>query len=66
MDKTQPEVAGRKAWSIGEFCAIHGISRAAFYLLDKEGKAPRTMKVLSRRLISEEAAAAWRAERTAA
>lgn len=49
-----------KAYSIKEFCAQHGISRNLFYTLIKAGKAPRTLKLGKRRLISEEAAAEWR------
>ena len=60
MDFTQPGVTGRKAFSINEFCADHGISRATYYNLRKLGKAPVEMEVNARRLISVEAAAAWR------
>lgn len=49
------------ALSIAEFCDRHEISRAFFYLLQREGRAPRTMLVGRRRLISIEAAAEWRA-----
>jgi hypothetical protein len=51
---------GKAAFSIDEFCAGHGISRAMFYVLKKTGKAPVEMKVGTRVLISIEAAAAWR------
>jgi predicted DNA-binding transcriptional regulator AlpA len=54
---------GPDAYSIAAFCAAHAISRATFYNLQKEGKAPRLMHVGSRRLISREAAAQWRRER---
>jgi predicted DNA-binding transcriptional regulator AlpA len=50
----------QQAFSISQFCAAHAISRALFYLLLKDGRAPATMLVGSRRLISAEAAAAWR------
>jgi predicted DNA-binding transcriptional regulator AlpA len=60
MDNVHPGVTGRNALSIDEFCAQHGISRAMFYKLLKEGKGPRTMAVGSRRLISVEAGADWR------
>jgi hypothetical protein len=56
-----PNVTGQKcAFSIDEFCASHGISRAMFFKILKEGTGPRTMLVGTRRLISGEAAAAWR------
>ena len=51
--------------SIDEFCAEHGISRAMFYKLRGEGKAPALMTVGTRKLVSIEAAAAWRREREA-
>lgn len=66
METIHSAPTGRKAFSVGEFCRIHSISRAMFYKLAKIGMGPRTMKVGAKQLISEEAAAAWRAERTAA
>jgi len=53
-------VAEKLALSIEEFCRSHGISRAKFYLLRDEGRAPRLMKIGTRTLISVEAAAEWR------
>ena len=52
--------AGKKAFSIDEFCKLHGISRATYYNLKKDGKGPREMAVNSRKLISDESAADWR------
>lgn len=49
-----------KASSITEFCNQHSISRALFYKLQKQGKAPRVMTVGRRKLISNEAAKEWR------
>jgi predicted DNA-binding transcriptional regulator AlpA len=48
------------AFSIPEFCRRHGISRAHFYNLSKNGYAPAVMRVGRRTLISAEAAAEWR------
>ncbi len=48
-----------KNLSVLEFCQQSGISRALFYKLVREGKGPRTMKVGSRTLISQEAAQEW-------
>lgn len=49
------------AFTIEQFCAAHGeISRAFFYKLVSSGRGPRLMKVGSRTLVSEEAAAEWR------
>lgn len=48
------------AYSISEFCAAHRISKAHFYNLMKRGEGPVVMSAGKRRLISAEAAAAWR------
>ena len=50
----------KQTYSILQFCEAHNISRAKFYLLLNEGKAPRLMKVGRRRLVSMESAADWR------
>jgi len=50
-------------FSIEQFCHAHCISRAMYYKLAKQGLAPRTMQVGTRRLISREAAAEWRRAR---
>lgn len=47
-------------FSVSEFCRTHGISRAFFYRLAKEGRGPKTAKVGRRTLISQEAATEWR------
>ena len=66
----RPEVTGRKstdaaenadAYSIEEFCARHRISVQLYYKNRKQ--MPRTFNVGARRLISKEAAAAWRRKR---
>jgi len=44
------------AFSICEFCALHGISRAHFYNLRKLGLGPKEMACGSRKLISARAA----------
>jgi predicted DNA-binding transcriptional regulator AlpA len=65
MDNASPGLADKKAFSIEEFCAMHGISRANYYNLRNEGKAPEEMQVGPRRvLISIEAAEAWRRRMT--
>jgi len=56
-----------RAYSIPEFCRVHGgISEAFFHKLVSEGRGPKLMKVGARTLISVEAAAAWRAQQEAA
>jgi hypothetical protein len=58
--------APRGAYTIEEFARAHGFSPAMFFKLQRQGLAPATMVVGTRRLISVEAAARWRAEREAA
>jgi hypothetical protein len=60
VDALHPDLTGRRAFSVDEFCAAHGISRAMFYKLRRQNNAPRVMRVGTRTLISEEAAADWR------
>jgi len=50
----------KQAFSINEFCQNYGFSRAKFYLLLNEGRAPKIMKIGRRSLISREAADRWR------
>jgi len=68
----RPEVTGRRviadqliaAFSIREFCAAHRISQSMYFKLrNMGGLGPREMSVGTRKLISLEAAAAWRRER---
>lgn len=49
----------REAVSILEFCKIYGISVSLFYKLRGEGRAPKTLKVGNRCLITKKAAATW-------
>jgi hypothetical protein len=53
------------AYSIAEFCALHGISRAHYYKLKALGLGPVEMDCGGRKLISVEAAADWRRAREA-
>jgi hypothetical protein len=53
-------------YSVLEFCRVHGISRAHFYNLVREGLGPRLMKAGRRTLISHEAAEDWRRRMEAA
>ena len=50
----------RACYSIREFCTAHGISDHMFYKLQRQGLAPKTMRVGARTLVSVEAAAEWR------
>jgi hypothetical protein len=56
-----------RAYSIPEFCRVHGgMSQAFFHALIAKGKGPKLMKVGARTLITVEAATAWRAAQEAA
>jgi hypothetical protein len=56
-----------RAYSIPEFCRVHGgMSQAFFHALVAKGKGPKLMKVGARTFITVEAAAAWRAAQEAA
>ncbi len=59
-----PAVIG--ALTIKEFCDLHRISVAFFYVLRQRGEGPVEMHVGSRVLISHEAAADWRRSRETA
>jgi hypothetical protein len=49
-----------------QFCEAHGISRALFYVMQRDGRGPAIMKVGKRTLISVEAATDWRRRMEAA
>jgi hypothetical protein len=59
---SQREHAGgnRAAYTIGEFCAAHRISRSKLYQLWATGVGPRFIQVGSKKIITVEAAADWR------
>jgi hypothetical protein len=58
----KPDETARIAFTIDEFCAAHRISRTHLYDLWHEGAGPRYMLAGSKKLITVEAAAEWRAE----
>ncbi len=51
---------GNTVFSVQDFCDEHGISRNHLYTLWARGEGPVAMRVGRRRLITVEAAAAWR------
>ena len=57
--------SGGHALSIAQFCARNNISRSFFYKLRKAGKAPRTMRVGGRQIVSPDAERDWRCDREA-
>ena len=50
-----------QAFDVPQFCAAHSISRSLFYLMQRNGRGPRTFKAGRRTLVSREAAEEWRA-----
>lgn len=54
------------AFSVAAFCRAHNISRSLFYLILKQQRGPRVMRVAGRTLVSAEAAADWRRDMEAA
>ena len=50
----------QQAMGISAFCRANDISRGLFYLMLADGTAPETFQARGRRLISTEAAGAWR------
>jgi hypothetical protein len=61
-----PPNAPPLALTIRQFCEVHNISEAFYFLLQSRGEGPRVMRLGSRVLIPLEEAARWRAERVAA
>jgi predicted DNA-binding transcriptional regulator AlpA len=53
-------IAMALAFTVPQFCRLHSLSRATYYNLAREGRAPASMKVGRRRLIARESAEAWR------
>jgi hypothetical protein len=64
-DQLPHGMSAKLAYSINEFCMLHGISRAHYYNLKRFGLGPREMDLRGRKAISVESAAAWRRAREA-
>jgi hypothetical protein len=60
-----PHIA-RRAYRVVEFCAAHGISRAHYYELKEKKLHPHETDVDGVIVITEEDAALWRKQRSAA
>ena len=58
-------VPNAEAFSIPEFCAAHRISESMYYKIRAAGQGPREARALSKVIITKEAAADWRRDRTA-
>ena len=52
----------RYAFTVAEFCETHRISRSWLYAEWAAGRGPRVKQIGSKKIITAEAAAAWRAE----
>ena len=61
LEHSPSRQGGRAAYTISEFCEAHRISRATYYNLKSAGTGPREMAVGTRRIVTFEAAAEWRA-----
>ena len=48
------------AYGVADFCEAHGFARSYFYVMLREGTAPKTFKLGRRRLITCEEARRWR------
>ena len=53
------------SYTVEAWCKHRGISRSMFYLLAKQGKAPRSYSVGARRFVTVEADLAWLHDREA-
>jgi hypothetical protein len=60
------EAIQRACYSVRDFCIAHCISEDMFFKMQRQGRAPKTMKVGARTLISMESAAEWRRQCEAA
>lgn len=66
MGKVAEQTPAEKlAFSVTEFCRLHGLSRSLFYALQRAGDGPAVMRLGGRVAVSKEAAARWRAAREA-
>jgi hypothetical protein len=61
-----PPLSERAAYTIPEFCSLHGFARRTYYKLKMAGLGPIETRLGKRVLISREAAAKWLREREAA
>ena len=52
--------AGNRAYSIAEWAELNNVSIATYYRLRRLGKAPRTIEVGARRIITEASNSEWR------
>ena len=58
-------LAEHRAMTVREWCEARRVSVPMFYKLAKQGRAPRSYRVGTRRFISNEADAAWQVQQEA-
>lgn len=62
MGKATEQPSSEKlAFTVTEFCRLHGLSRSLFYALQRSGQGPVLMRLGGRVAVSRESAAGWRA-----
>jgi len=66
MNAMKREPVPNDAYTVPEFCRSHRISRSLYYKLRRQGIAPLELRFDNKVLITKEAAARWRQQRTAA
>jgi hypothetical protein len=59
-------VPNAEAYTIPEFCEAHRISESMYYKIRAAKQGPREARALSKVIITKEAAADWRRDRTTA
>jgi predicted DNA-binding transcriptional regulator AlpA len=65
MSSSETAALPRAAYTIKEFCEAHGFSRAQYYRLRAQGRAPRETRFGgSLVIISQESAREWRKRHT--
>jgi hypothetical protein len=61
-----PPLSERCAYTIPEFCLLHGLGRRTYYKLKKAGLGPTETRLGKKVLIGRESAQRWWREREAA
>lgn len=64
-EQSRRDKQSRCSFTIGEWCERRRVSRAMYYKLREQGRAPKTHYAGAKALISDEADAAWVAAREA-
>lgn len=59
------DTVDKAAFSVTEFCKMHGFSKSEYYNLRKRGQGPEELRIGTRVLVTVESAADWRRRLTA-